>query len=136
MHTSLRRGYCRCISQHGICFANGAQEMAYAVSKNALASTTWVMRFHAGQFRGFWGSFGPSQSTTLSFVSSSIAVWSGLLDCWIWLPSSNLAVFSWADFKSAAMLCCRCWCDSDLLARFRSVMQGFACYIFQGKVDG
>src|ERR1700742_4612945 len=61
-------------SQYGVCFlAKGAQELPYAVSKKALARTTWTMRFHDGQFRGFWGSSGPSQSTTLSFASCSIA---------------------------------------------------------------
>ena len=93
-----------CSSQYGICFAKGAQELPYAVSKKALARTTWVMRFHAGQFRGFWGSSGPSQLTTLSVVSCSIAVWSGSLDCWSWWLSSDMAGFSWADSKSAAMI--------------------------------
>ena len=125
-----------CISQYGICFAKGAQELPYAVSKKVLARTTWVMRFHAGQFRGFWRSSGPSQSTTLSFVSCSIAVWSGSLDCWSWWPSSDMAGFSWADSKSAAMICCRGWCDSGILARVCSLVPGFACYIFEGRVDG
>lgn len=77
------------------------------MSKKVEARTTWVMRFHSGQFRGFWGSSGPSQSTRLSFVSCSIGVWSGSLDrcSWSWWPSSDLAgFFSWADSKSAAML--------------------------------
>lgn len=125
-----------CISQYGICFAKGTQELPYAVSKKVLARTTWVMRFHAGQFRGFWGSSGPSQSMTLSFASCSIAVWSGSLDCWSWWPSSDMAGFSWADSKSAAMICCRGWCDSRILVHVGSLMPGFACYIFEGRVGG
>ncbi len=114
-----------CVSQYGICFAKGAQELPYAVSKKVEAKTTWVMRFHAGQFRGFWGSSGPSQSTTLSFVSCSIAVWSCSLVCWSWWPSSNTAGFSWADSKSAAMICCRGWSDSGILAHVCSLVPGF-----------
>lgn len=92
-----------------------AQESPYAVSRKALARPTWVKRFHDGQFRGFWGSSGPSQSTTLSFVSCSIAVWSGAL----W-PSSDKARFSWADSKSA-MVFCRGWCSSEILAGLSAI---------------
>lgn len=83
------------------------------------------MRFQAGQFRGFWGSSGPSQSTTLSFASCSITVGSGSLDCWSWWPSFDMAGFSWAYSKSAAMICCRGWCDSGILARVCSLVPGF-----------
>jgi hypothetical protein len=106
---SSRCKHCRgevavCVSvSTGISFAQGAQEVPYAVSKKVLARTTWVMRLYAGQFSGFWGSSGPSQSTTLSFVSCSIAVWSDSLECW-WCPSSDVAGFSWADSESAAMI--------------------------------
>jgi hypothetical protein len=104
-------------------------ELPYAVSEKALGRTTWVMRFHAGQFRGFWGSSDPSQSTALSFVFFSIALWSGTLDCWLWWPFPDMAGFSWADFKSAAMICCRWWCDSAILG-VCSLAPGFACYIY------
>ena len=109
-------------------------ELPYAVSKKALGRTTWVMRFHAGQFRRFWGSSDPSQSTTLSFVSFSIAVWSGSLDCWSWWPSPDMAGFSWADFKSAAMICCRGWCDSAILGCLFTGARLCLLYIFEGRV--